>query len=168
MTTEAPLFPVALALGSNVGDRLAHLKQAVEGIKAFVDVDAVSQVYETAPVYVTDQPVFLNAALRGKTALEPLPLLWKIKDLEKELGRAPTFRYGPRAIDIDILFLGDQLFSTPELTLPHSRLAERAFVLYPLNDIAPDWRHPVAQKTVAEMLSAFPSHDAVCLGKILS
>ncbi|MFA5041437.1 MAG: 2-amino-4-hydroxy-6-hydroxymethyldihydropteridine diphosphokinase, partial [Bdellovibrionales bacterium] len=97
-------FHVALALGSNLGDRLDSLRKAVKTLSSCIKVVAASNVYETAPAYIVDQPVFLNAAVIGTTHLEPLPLLWALKNIEKEIGRTPTFRFGPRVIDIDILF----------------------------------------------------------------
>jgi 2-amino-4-hydroxy-6-hydroxymethyldihydropteridine diphosphokinase len=162
-----PLFPIALALGSNVGDRLAALRMAIKSMEPFVTVTALSPVYETAAAYVTDQPAFLNAALSGTTTLEPLTLLWTLKDIETLVGRAPTFRYGPRVIDIDILFYGERVVQTPELTIPHPHMAERAFVLRPLHAIAPDWEHPLTKKTVAHMLSQLPADETPCLGNIL-
>jgi 2-amino-4-hydroxy-6-hydroxymethyldihydropteridine diphosphokinase len=144
---------VALALGSNLGDRMGALRAAIEGLAPYVNITAISPVYETAPAYVTDQPAFLNAALVGETRLEPLVLLRAVKDLENDLGRQPTFHYGPRAIDIDIIFYGDETLALPELNIPHGRLAEREFVLRPLNDIAPDWKHPATGLSVAQMLA---------------
>ena len=152
--TETKTTKVALALGANVGDRIAALRAAVEGLKPYLTITAKSAVYETAPVYVAGQPAFLNAALIGETKLEPLVLLRAVKDLENDLGRQPTFHYGPRSIDIDIIFYGDETVDLPELAIPHPRVAEREFVLRPLNDIAPDWRHPQTGLTVKEMLAA--------------
>jgi 2-amino-4-hydroxy-6-hydroxymethyldihydropteridine diphosphokinase len=144
---------IALALGANVGDRMAALRAAVSGLKPYIGITATSPVYETAPQYVRDQAAFLNAALIGETRLEPLTLLRAVKDLENDLGRQPTFHYGPRAIDIDIIFYGDEIIDMPELRIPHPRVAEREFVLRPLADVAPDWRHPQIGLTVREMLA---------------
>jgi 2-amino-4-hydroxy-6-hydroxymethyldihydropteridine diphosphokinase len=144
---------VALALGANVGDRLAALRAAIDGLKPYVAITAKSPVYETAAAYVAGQPAFLNAALVGETKLEPLVLLRAVKDLENDLGRMPTFHYGPRAIDIDIIFYGDESVALPELAIPHPRVAEREFVLRPLSDIAPSWRHPQSGLAVKEMLA---------------
>jgi 2-amino-4-hydroxy-6-hydroxymethyldihydropteridine diphosphokinase len=144
---------IALALGSNRGDREGFLRAAIKEIGAFVDVTAVSPFLETQAEYVTDQPAFINAALIGTALLAPLDLLKALKDLEQQLGRRPSFRYGPREIDIDILFYGDQIFQDDALQIPHPRLAERDFVLRPLAVIAPDWRHPVTGHTVADMLA---------------
>jgi 2-amino-4-hydroxy-6-hydroxymethyldihydropteridine diphosphokinase len=165
---DRPPIPVALALGSNRGDRLGFLRKAVKALASCVEVTALSPVYETAPAYVADQPVFLNAVVLGTTKLEPLPLLGAIKDIEKEIGRMPTYRYGPREIDIDMVSYGDLILETPELTLPHPRLQERDFVLRPLSDIAPEWRHPITGKTATEMLALLPVGDMTCLGRLLS
>lgn len=165
--TDQPV-PIALALGSNLGDRLGALRKAVELLRSIVDITTVSPVYETAPAYVTDQPVFLNAAVAGTTKLEPLALLWSVKDLEHEIGRTPTFRYGPRVIDIDIVFYGDLILKSPELTLPHAHLEERTFVLEPLKDVVPDWKHPVLGKTPAEILATLPEGSFRNLGALLA
>jgi len=158
--------PVALAIGSNMGDRLESLRKAVQALRPFVNIEKVSPVYETRAAYATDQPIYLNAALIGTTSLQPLSLLWTVKDLESEIGRTPTFRFGPRVIDIDIIFYGDQIVHVPELTIPHSSLEERDFVLRPLADIAPQLKHPVSGRTVAEMLALLPDESLPCLGPL--
>jgi 2-amino-4-hydroxy-6-hydroxymethyldihydropteridine diphosphokinase len=158
---------IAIALGSNMGNRLEFLRTAVQELALYVQVAQISSVYETAPAYVLDQPAFLNAVLFGTTSLEPLALLWMLKDLESTIGRVPTFRYGPRVIDIDLLFHGDTVMANAELILPHPRMNERDFVLRPLADILPDWRHPINGQTVTEMLSALPDNEMSCLGKVL-
>lgn len=159
--------PVALAIGSNLGDRLAALKAAVVALRPFVAIDKISPVYETPAAYAADQPVYLNAVLVGTTMLEPLALLWTLKDLEIELGRTPTYRFGPRVIDIDIVLYGDTVLHVPELTIPHASMAERDFVLRPLADIAPDWRHAVTGLTVTEMVAVLPDEPIICLGDLL-
>ena len=143
---------VLLGLGANIGDRLANLRAAVDGLAGVVRVEAVSPIYETAPMYDTDQGAYLNMAVTGRTALEPRPLLDALKALEKQIGRVRSRRYGPRAIDLDIVFYGDRVIREPGLEIPHPRLAERAFVLAPAADIAPDWRHPETGRTIADHL----------------
>ena len=143
---------VYLALGSNLGDRLNNLKQAIAALTPQVEVKAKSQVYETPPWGYEDQPKFLNQVLKGKTYLDPEPLLKHLKRLEIALGRKESFPNGPRAIDIDLLFYDDLVLKQPSLVLPHPRLHERGFVLLPLMDISPNLVHPVSKRTVREML----------------
>jgi len=127
---------VYMALGSNVGDRRANLIEAISQLRQHVHVEQTSSIYETEPAYKTDQPRFYNMVLRGTTALAPHELF--LKHIERHLGRAYTVRYGPRPIDLDILLYDDLQLEDPELTIPHPRIAERAFVLHPLAEIAPD------------------------------
>ena len=142
---------VYLALGSNLGDRLANLKQAIAALTPQMEVKAKSQVYETPPWGYEDQPKFLNQVVKAKTYLDPEPLLKHLKRLEIALGRKESFPNGPRLIDIDILFFDDLVLNTPIVVIPHPRLQERGFVLLPLMDIAPDLIHPVNKKSVREM-----------------
>jgi len=143
---------VFLALGTNLGDRLANLKAAVEALPPSARLCAASPIYETTPWGYSDQPLFLNQVVQAETNLDPFELLGFLKGLEKQLGRQATFRYGPRLIDLDILFYDDLILKTPELVLPHPQLTERPFVLVPLADLVPNLQHPVLKKTVRELL----------------
>jgi 2-amino-4-hydroxy-6-hydroxymethyldihydropteridine diphosphokinase len=118
-----------------------------------VQVIAQSPIYQTEPWGYIEQPLFLNQVIEAESSFSPHDLLKYLKMKEVELGRKPTIRYGPRVIDIDILFYNTLIFHSPELTIPHPKLHERAFVLVPLADIAPDFVHPVYQKTIRELLS---------------
>lgn len=142
---------VYIALGSNLGDRPANLKQAITSLTPQMEVKAKSSVYETPPWGFEDQPKFLNQVIKVKTYLEPEPLLKHLKRLEIALGRKESFPNGPRLIDLDILFYDDRVLNTPSLVIPHPRLQERGFVLLPLMEIEPDLVHPVSKKTVREM-----------------
>lgn len=145
---------ILLALGSNLGDRVANLRAAVEAVGALpgTRVVSVSHAYETAPWGVADQPAFLNAAVAVETSMQPLELLRALKNIERQLGRAPGgVKWGPRVIDIDIVLWGDVKLNTPELVLPHPEFRRRAFVLAPLAEIAGEAVDPVTGLTVAEL-----------------
>lgn len=145
---------VYIALGGNLGDRMANLEAAIAALAPDVTALERSPVYETDPKYVTDQPRFLNMVLAAATELDAPSLLTFLKDIEGRLGRGPGERYGPRPIDLDIIFFGNKIVDLPDLTVPHPRLAERAFVLRPLADIAPTGIHPVTGVSIGEMLDA--------------
>ncbi len=144
---------VYLALGSNLGNRAAHLQTALQAIRPYAHVEATSFLYETVPLYLTDQPKYLNAVCRFTTELGPLELLAALEATMKALGRVRTVRYGPRIIDLDILFYDDLVLERPELTLPHALLHERRFVLEPLCDIAPELSHPRLGQTMQALLA---------------
>ncbi len=144
-----------LALGSNVGDREANLREAVQRLGSNeLRVTRRSSLYETAPQEMLDQPWFLNAVVEVETSLFPLQLLARAREIEREMGRRRIAPKGPRNIDIDILFYGRSVIASAELEVPHPRIAQRRFVLEPLAEIAPDFRHPVTGKTASEMLAA--------------
>jgi 2-amino-4-hydroxy-6-hydroxymethyldihydropteridine diphosphokinase len=144
---------VYLGLGSNLGDRLKNLERTIDLIGRRLKLLRRSPVYETVPVDVPSQGKFLNMVIEAQTSLPPHDLLKLLKGIEQMLGRGTAGSEAPRSIDIDILFYGDLKMMTEALTIPHPRLSRRAFVLVPLNDMAPCLEHPVTKKTVAEMLS---------------
>jgi 2-amino-4-hydroxy-6-hydroxymethyldihydropteridine diphosphokinase len=172
--TERPADPgdaswhrVYLALGSNLGERDANLRAALAALQPYVQIQRVSSIYDTAPQHVTDQPRFHNAMCAGRTRLDPLGVLRLAKRIELELGRVPGARFGPRLIDIDVLLYDDVVIDTPELTLPHPRMAERGFVLIPLAEIAPDLRHPTLHADISTLAASLPDMDVRRLGTLL-
>ena len=145
---------VYLSLGSNLGNRQDNLNKALELLSQRLKVEKVSSTYDTEPVGNIEQPRFLNLACQVYTTLAPMELLALAIGIELKLGRTLGRANAPRPIDIDILLYGDQVIETPELVIPHPRLTERAFVLIPLAEIAPDLVHPVNGKTVKELMKA--------------
>jgi len=142
---------VYLSLGSNLGNRRFQLKEALRRLRGTVQIENISSLYETEPVDYVDQPPFLNIVCQVRTELEPHELLSVVKDIEHDMGRASTFRNAPRPIDIDILFFDDRVVRTPSLVIPHPRLVDRAFVLIPLQEIAPCLVHPSLNKPVSQL-----------------
>ncbi len=151
---------VYLSLGSNLGDRERHLQRVIEGLdSAGLQVLRISSVFETDPVGKLDQPRFLNAVVEARTTLLPRQLLARTAKLERRLGRKRLVDKGPRTIDIDILLYGGAIVNTRDLTLPHPRMTERRFVLEPLAELTPGLRHPIARRTIAELLACTMSQD---------
>ncbi|MGA7752186.1 MAG: 2-amino-4-hydroxy-6-hydroxymethyldihydropteridine diphosphokinase [Candidatus Sulfotelmatobacter sp.] len=150
-----------LSLGSNVGDRETHLRNAIGRLAAHGRVLAVSSFYETEPVEFTEQDWFLNCAVALETEETPAQLMAGLLQIEGEMGRKRIQKKGPRTIDIDILLFGDLIATAPELTIPHPAMAARRFVLEPLVEIAPEALHPGLKKTVRELLEALPAGQAV-------
>ena len=148
--------PAALSLGSNLGDRIATLRHALERIGAIpgVRMIAVSSFYSTEPVGVRDQPEFINCTALLETELGPAELLAALRSIEVELGRRARTRWHEREIDIDILLFGDDVIREDHLTIPHPEMDRRGFVLHPLAEIAPGMIHPLTGQTVAAMLAA--------------
>lgn len=165
--TEVPLTATKLAylcLGSNLGDRAGNIKRAIcELERAGLRLVRSSSFYETEPVCRLPQPWFLNAVLAVETSLMPVQLLHCLQRIEWTLGRRRIVPNGPRTIDIDILLYEGAIVRSAELSIPHPRMAERRFVLRPLSEIAPGARHPLARKTVLELLADVRDHAQVRL-----
>lgn len=154
----------AIGLGSNVGDRLWNLRRAVACLcESNFSVTDRSSVYETPPFGRTDQPCFLNAAITGEFAGNPLSLLAMLKRVERRIGRQDRGRWGPREIDLDLLLIPGLIYRDERLEVPHPGLAERAFVLVPLAEVAPDWIHPVLGIEILALAERFKAEaQAFC------
>jgi 2-amino-4-hydroxy-6-hydroxymethyldihydropteridine diphosphokinase len=143
-----------LGLGSNLGDREANLRAAIEALGSErLTVKRASSIYETAPRDLLDQPFFLNQVIEVETDLFPLQLFERGKQVERKMGRVKSQPKGPRLIDVDILLYADAIVNTLMLEIPHPRIPERRFVLEPLAELAPDLRHPVTKQTIRQMLA---------------
>jgi len=153
---------VYLLLGSNLGDRLQVMQTARELIqKEIGEIHAVSSVYETAPWGVLDQPAFLNQVVKIQTELKAEEVLRIILEIEHELGRVRYERWGARVIDIDILYFRNLILDSARLTIPHPRLHERRFTLIPLAEIAPDYVHPILNRSSLQLLASCPDDSEV-------
>lgn len=152
-----------IGIGSNLSDKVAHCKSAVHEV-LMVDrhkLLAQSSLYKTEPLGYRNQDWFVNCVIKIETQLEPLDLLHALKAIESRLGRTETFRWGPRVVDLDILFFDEWEINTEELQIPHPRLQERQFVLIPLAEIDRSLLHPVLKKTVAELLNDLKEDQGV-------
>jgi 2-amino-4-hydroxy-6-hydroxymethyldihydropteridine diphosphokinase len=152
-----------LSLGSNLGDREAHLRGAIARLRAEGRVVSISSFYETEPVEFADQAWFLNCAVALESTQTPERLMADILNIEREMGRQRIQRKGPRVIDIDIVLFSDRIIDSKELTVPHPAMHQRRFVLQPLAEIAPDVQHPVLKGTIRELLDALPAGQTVRL-----
>ena len=157
------MVEVIIALGSNVGDRENNLRQAILGVNKEREtrIVRVSSVYETEPMYFEHQAWFLNCVVAAETLLRPTGLLGRLQELERKLGRQPGPKYGPRIIDLDILFYGNEVVTKPDLEIPHPRITERPFVLVPMNEIRPNLIHPVLGLKVSELLANVEAGEGV-------
>lgn len=144
---------VFIGIGSNIGDREENIRKAISLIKEKCKILKMSPLYETEPVGYRKQGWFLNCAVKVKTDLKPQKLLEFLQSIEKRLGRVRTIKNGPRTIDLDILFYGKKIINEDNLIVPHPRLHERLFVLEPLNDICPDFVHPILKKSIKGLYS---------------
>jgi 2-amino-4-hydroxy-6-hydroxymethyldihydropteridine diphosphokinase len=143
--------PVAIALGSNLGDRQATLHAAVAALRPFIHNLRISAFHETPYVGSEVQPAVLNGAVVGETSIQAHPLLERLLQIEQEFGRTRPYGGAPRTLDLDLILYGDLVIDEPGLVVPHPRFRERRFVLAPLAEVAPEWRDPVTGKTVREL-----------------
>ena len=157
----------AIALGSNIGDRLGTIRQAVMLLEErSLRISASSDVFETPPWGMENQPRFLNACVLAETDILPRALLELLLNIESDLGRIRRYKWGPREIDLDLLFYDDQVFNESGLVLPHPQMHRRAFVLVPLVQIAPDWRHPVLGKSIRELAGSLDACSIIRITRL--
>ncbi len=150
---------VYLALGSNVGDSRQYIEQAISSLGTVITQIKQAPLYLSKAVSYTEQPDFLNTAISGQTSLAPEELLAFIQSVEQQIGRIKRFRWGPREIDIDIIFYGNKILETAQLTIPHPAFRGRDFVLQPLSDLNPDYIDPISQKTISQLLAILKPAD---------
>jgi 2-amino-4-hydroxy-6-hydroxymethyldihydropteridine diphosphokinase len=152
-----PIYNVYLGLGSNLGDRKDNLDKAIDYLSQRLRITAKSSIYDTEAMENREQPRFLNMVFQAQTIFKPQDILMLAKSIERKMGRQPNTHNAPRTIDIDILFYGDEIIETPDLTIPHASLPNRAFALVPMEEIAPNLVHPVTKKTISTMLRELES-----------
>lgn len=157
---------VMIGVGSNLGDREFLIRKAIEAMRDLpgTAVIGVSSLYDTDPVGGEEQPAYLNAVVRIETALDPRELLWQLLLIEKRMGRVRTQRWGPRPIDLDLLFYGKEIRDEPDLKIPHPEAHKRAFVLLPLAELDPEFVHPVTGESIRKMISTLPANPPVRKG----
>ena len=153
---------IYIALGSNLGDRLANIRKAIELMKGEgIEIIDESSIYETEPVGYKEQGWFLNSVVKGRTELSPGRLCKRLEKIEKSMGRESEIKWGPRIIDLDILFYENKILNGKQLQIPHSELHKRKFVLVPLEQIAPELVHPVLNNTISELLRDLKDNSQV-------
>jgi len=147
---------VHIGIGSNLGERADNCQKAIELLRGkAIIIRKISSLYETEPWGIEEQPKFINLAIEVETTLSPHALLSILKDIENKIGRVKTLKWGPRTIDLDILFYGDEIINLDDIQIPHKLLHQRDFVLLPLIEIAPDKIHPVLKKTIKQLMEEF-------------
>ena len=152
---------VYIGIGSNLGDRIANISRAVALFSSYGNIELMSSVYETEPEGLKGQPDFLNCVIKAQIEIDPARLLAVLKKIEKEMGRKRGRRNGPRLIDLDLLFYNNRVIDTPDLTVPHPRLPQRAFVLVPMVEIARGLVHPALHKSMLQLLTELESAGRV-------
>jgi len=153
---------IYVGLGSNLGDRLANIRKAIELMKeAGIEIMDEASIYETEPLGYKEQGWFLNSVVKARTELSPIRLWKRLERIEKSMGREKEIKWGPRIIDLDILFYGNNILNGKELQIPHSELHKRRFVLVPLEEIAPKLVHPVLNKSIRELLGELKDNSEV-------
>lgn len=165
-TASAAAATAYIGLGTNVGERARNLATALEHLRQALQLQAVSSIYETEPVGYAEQPSFWNMVVQARTTLPPAELLARLIDIEQQMGRQRSFRNAPRVIDLDILLYGDIVHEEPGLRVPHPRMTERAFVLKPLVEVAPDLRDPESGRRYHDVLAQGEFERAEVVGTV--
>ncbi len=157
-----------IGLGSNLGDRVAYLRSAVNAIQHLGDSMSISSIYESEPFGVGDeqQPMYLNMAVSVETKLDPEQLMSELMEIERANGRVRVRRNESRTLDLDVLMFGEEILDTPDLTVPHPRMHERGFVMLPLAEIAPHSVHPVLQRTISGIAAGLSCQGVRCIGNL--